>query len=152
MYAPCTLHVHSISMVYGIFGRSLYILCVSTMRRHWRAPRPPERSIPHFLVCRKRWFLFVSREEGFGFPLLQALHCGTPTVISKADVLREIAGETYPYAETENHQQMTSILSRYLTDDSYWHKISQKSLVAASPFTWEESIQSHIRAYRELIK
>ncbi|MAZ04791.1 glycosyltransferase family 4 protein [Alteromonas macleodii] len=100
----------------------------------------------------KRAFLFVSREEGFGFPLLQALHCGTPTVISKADVLREIAGETYPYAETENHQQMTSILSRYLTDDSYWHKISQKSLVAASPFTWEESIQSHIRAYRELIK
>lgn len=103
------------------------------------------------LFCRNRAFLFVSREEGFGFPLLQALHCATPTVISDADVLREIAGPDYPNAPAEAPTSMAEVLERFLEDDAFWQATSTKSTEEASRFDWQQSIDKHISAYRELL-
>jgi glycosyltransferase involved in cell wall biosynthesis len=99
-----------------------------------------------------RAFLFVSREEGFGFPLLQALHLGTPTVISNADVLREIAGETYPCAAAENPEQMSHLLKSYIEDDKLWESTSISSKEASRKFNWIDSINSHIQVYKNLLE
>lgn len=108
-----------------------------------------EDLVKYFTLSRA--FLFVSREEGFGFPLLQALYCETPTVISDADVLREIAGENYPNASMENSSEMTNILQRLLEDDNYWLSISDESKAASNTFNWNESINTHIDAYKKVM-
>ncbi|MHA7816388.1 MAG: glycosyltransferase family 4 protein [Pseudohaliea sp.] len=108
-----------------------------------------EKLASYFSSCRA--FLFVSREEGFGFPLLQALHLGTPTVISDADVLTEVAGDTYPCAPVDCVNSMSELLRAYLNDDGLWKKISAQSIDASQRFSWNESIKTHIEVYRSLL-
>ncbi|MFP4323526.1 MAG: glycosyltransferase family 4 protein, partial [Anaerolineales bacterium] len=43
--------------------------------------------------------ILVSQYEGFGFPPLEALACGTPTVVSARGALREVTGEAGVYAD-----------------------------------------------------
>jgi len=38
-------------------------------------------------------FVLPSRGEGFGFPVIEAMACGTPMVLSDIKVLREVAGD-----------------------------------------------------------
>lgn len=85
--------------------------------------------------------LFVSREEGFGFPLVQAMACGTPAVVSKAEVLLEIAGNSVCSAETENYHDISAKLEELLLDANVWNEKSQKSLIRSDSFTWDFMIK-----------
>lgn len=56
-----------------------------------------------FLYSNARLFVFPSLYEGFGYPPLEALLCGTPSVVSNRGSLPEVMGDAALYCEdTEN--------------------------------------------------
>ena len=85
--------------------------------------------------------LFVSREEGFGFPLVQAMACGTPTVVSKAEVLLELGGDAVCLAETEDYKKISAQLEQLLLDARIWNDKSKASLIRAESFNWDSMIK-----------
>lgn len=97
-------------------------------------------------------FLFVSRVEGFGFPLLQAMSCGTPTVCSTADVLLEIGTSAVLPADAESPQQINQHIADIVTNEVVWHKLHEKSVLRAKDFDWENTCQVIAQTYVDVLK
>ncbi|MEX2426188.1 MAG: glycosyltransferase family 1 protein [Thermomicrobiaceae bacterium] len=89
--------------------------------------------------------------EGFGFPVLEAMACGTPVICSNAASLPELVGDAAllidpgPGAE----KSMAQHISRILNDDDLRRALSHKGLDQAARFTWERSTSRMLDVYRE---
>jgi glycosyltransferase involved in cell wall biosynthesis len=63
---------------------------------------------------RARLFVFPSRYEGFGIPLIESLALGTPVACSDIPVFREIGGEFVDYFDPQDLKSMATVISNAL--------------------------------------
>lgn len=63
-------------------------------------------------------FVYPSRFEGFGIPILEALCSGTPVVAATGSCLEEAGGPDTLYVDPDSVEQMTDALNRVLGDAS----------------------------------
>jgi glycosyltransferase involved in cell wall biosynthesis len=95
--------------------------------------------------------LFMSRYEGFGFPIVQAMACGTPVVCSNSSSLIEVGGEAAMTFSPDDASGTAGGIVTLLSDHEKWQLYVQKGLQRAKEFTWQKSAQEHLRVYeREL--
>ncbi|MEQ3638368.1 MAG: glycosyltransferase family 1 protein [Alteromonas sp.] len=97
-------------------------------------------------------FIFASREEGFGFPLVQSMASGTPVVTSEADVLIEIGQDAVCSAKAEDFLALSSDLRCLLTDEQLYNEKVKKGLAISSKFTWEHTAEHIASTYLALLK
>ncbi|HAG30559.1 glycosyltransferase family 4 protein [Alteromonas macleodii] len=97
-------------------------------------------------------FIFASREEGFGFPLVQSMASGTPVVTSEADVLIEIGQDAICSAKAEDFLALSSAVGSLLTDEQLYNEKVKKGLTISSKFTWEHTAEHIASTYLTLLK
>jgi len=90
-------------------------------------------------------FLYLSEYEGFGFPPLEALACGTPALVLEGSSLSEFTGDFaattpcfHPQALAE---QITGLLT---TERSRATQGIDRFRNQRQQFSWERSAQSHL--------
>ena len=81
-------------------------------------------------------FVFPSRYEGFGLPLLEAMACGTPVVAADNSSIPEIAGEAARLVNAEDPAAMTQAIAAVLADDGLRAGMSRRGLAQAARFSW----------------
>ena len=86
-------------------------------------------------------FVFPSRHEGFGIPVVQAMACGLPVIASGIPVLREIAGDAALYFDTNDKDGLTAALWRVSTDENLRQELRVKGMERAAGFSWEKCAQ-----------
>ncbi|MEM9831704.1 MAG: glycosyltransferase family 1 protein [Bacteroidota bacterium] len=93
-------------------------------------------------------FFFPSLLEGFGFPPLEAMACGTPALVSDIPVLRETLGEAAFYCEptAEQFAEKISTLQQYPTLLS---EKREQVIVQAQRYSWEKSAQQMTNLYQQ---
>lgn len=84
-------------------------------------------------------FWFVSFEEGFGLPPLEAMASGVPVVISDRSSLPEVCGEAGNYANPDSPQSIAEAIDRLLGDKDLYNSKIEQGLRRAEQFTWEQS-------------
>jgi len=103
------------------------------------------------LYTAARAFVFPSRYEGFGLPPMEALACGTPTVVSDAGSLPEVTGGaalTYPVDdEAALAERLREILSLSAERRA---GLTMAGRVQAAQFTWERTARRMAALYRRL--
>jgi len=82
-------------------------------------------------------FLFVSFEEGFGLPPLEAMAAGVPVVVSDRSSLPEVCGEAGTYANPDCPQSIADAIVCLLSDCSMYHQKTNLGLSRAHQFTWD---------------
>lgn len=92
-------------------------------------------------------FVYPSLYEGFGFPVLEAMACGTPIVTSKVSSLPEVAGSA---GVLVNPLSTTSISSGIRSALNNKGKLSKASLKQAGKFSWEKTAKGVLAVYRKL--
>jgi glycosyltransferase involved in cell wall biosynthesis len=60
--------------------------------------------------------LTTSNREGFGWPVLEAMACGTPVVASDLAVFREVGGEAVSYVPVRDLHAWVDAVERVLYD------------------------------------
>lgn len=83
-------------------------------------------------------FVFPSKFEGFGIPVLEAMGSGVPTVISDLPVLHEVAGEASIYFDPNNPQDIANKIETVLINEDLRHNLVNKGLVQSQKFSWSK--------------
>ena len=82
------------------------------------------------------FFVYPSKYEGFGLPILEAMACGTAVASSHASALREVAGDAAILFDPASLDDMADVLGRLCGNGSLRREMAQKGLRRAASFTW----------------
>jgi glycosyltransferase involved in cell wall biosynthesis len=82
-------------------------------------------------------FAYVSHYEGFGLPILEALSCNIPALISTAPALTELAQDAALTVSADEVDDISERLEKILTDQDLRAGLIQKGQKRAKDFTQE---------------
>jgi glycosyltransferase involved in cell wall biosynthesis len=95
-----------------------------------------------------RMSVMPSLAEGFGFPVLESMACGTPVVSSTGGSLAEIGGEAALTFAPRDVEAMAEAMAALLRDDTLHATKRQLGLNHASQFTWAQTAAQTLQIYR----
>lgn len=95
-------------------------------------------------------FVFPSKHEGFGIPVLQALACGIPAIISDLPVLREVVGEAALYFNQNNRLSITMAMNRIIKDEELRRELKERGLKQVQSFSWEKCATETLQLIKSL--
>lgn len=95
-------------------------------------------------------FVFLSSDEGFGLPVLEAMACGCPTITTRKSSLPEIGGDAALYVDPEDTEEVAEIIIRILDDERLSDTLTAKGLLQAKRFRWEDTVKSIERVYQQI--
>lgn len=97
-------------------------------------------------------FVFPSFFEGFGFPALEAMACGTPVITTNVPSLPEVLGNAAIMLETGDVSGFVQAMYKVLTDDGLRQELISRGLGRAKQFSWEKTAEDTLKVYTELVK
>lgn len=101
----------------------------------------PKEDLP-LLYNQAEALFYVSRYEGFGLPLLQAMACGCPAIISNGNSLEEVGGDAVLLAKADSIFEMADQLFCLLTDTFLRNQLISRGLDKAKDFYWDKTAQN----------
>lgn len=96
-------------------------------------------------------FVFPSLYEGFGLPVVEAMACGTPALISNAGALPEIGGDACVQADPYDVSSIAEAMYSLLSDAPLRERCAREGLSRAGLFSWEKTAQETMKVYQSLI-
>jgi len=96
-------------------------------------------------------FAFPSLYEGFGFPPLEAMAHGCPTLVSNVASLPEVCGDAAYFVDPYDEESIADGIYKIATNSTLRETLIQKGLKRAKLFTWEESGKKHIEVFEEIL-
>lgn len=84
-------------------------------------------------------FIYPSIYEGFGLPVLEAMSCGTPVLISNKSSLPEVGGEAAVYFDPQSEIELAKQITRIVNDEKHRSQMSELSIEQAAKFDWNKS-------------
>jgi glycosyltransferase involved in cell wall biosynthesis len=94
-------------------------------------------------------FLFPSLYEGFGFPPLEAMACGTPVVASNAPCLPEILGRAALTADPMDAARLSEHVERLLSDLRLRSEMTAAGLKRSGVFSWTKAAESMSKIFAD---
>ena len=88
-----------------------------------------------------------SLDEGFGLPILEAMRCGCPVVISRSGSLPEVGGDAAEYIDAKDTEQIAITIKKMIQDKPQLESLSRKGLVQSSKFNLEKMIRETVSIY-----
>jgi glycosyltransferase involved in cell wall biosynthesis len=92
----------------------------------------------------------LSRAEGYGLPLVEAMALGTPVIASDIPIFREVGGDAASYVDPASPEQFAGAVTK-LQDQAQWEEASRRSLARAREFTWDESARELVDVAHDII-
>ncbi len=109
----------------------------------------PDADLPA-LYAGAEMFVLASLYEGFGFPPLEAMACGTPVVASSGGSLPEVLGEGARIMPDFDVDAWREAIDRLLRDRDAAQSLAQRGLARSAGYRWETTAEATLRLYRTL--
>lgn len=93
--------------------------------------------------------VYPSLFEGWGLPVVEAMACGCPTLVSDISSLPEAAGDTGLRLPPGEVSAWTDGMLLAITDQRWRQKSREQGLIRARQFTWEATAAATINAYQQ---
>lgn len=96
-------------------------------------------------------FVYPSRFEGFGLPVLEAMACGTPVITTTSSSLPEVAGDAAILVDPDDVPALSDAMERVLADPGLQGALRAAGLQRAAGFSWQRTAAETARLYRDVL-
>ncbi|MFT5050545.1 MAG: glycosyltransferase involved in cell wall biosynthesis [Chlamydiales bacterium] len=96
--------------------------------------------------------LWVSLNEGFGLPPLEAMACDTPVVTSHVTAMPEVCADAAFLVEPTDPERIFEATRRLLQEDDIRASFIERGRARAREFTWRECARNTLLAYQAALK
>jgi glycosyltransferase involved in cell wall biosynthesis len=93
--------------------------------------------------------VFPSLYEGFGFPVLEAMHCGTPVITSSTSSLPELGGDAALLVDPLDVNAIASKMTRLSANEAQRALLRDKGYTQARRFTWAQAAAQTLQALEQ---
>ncbi|HZN67154.1 MAG TPA: glycosyltransferase family 4 protein [Tepidisphaeraceae bacterium] len=111
--------------------------------------QPPQDELKDIYSQCDAW-LFSSRSEGFGLPLLEAMACRTPVIATPAGAAQEVcAGGGGILVPRDDAAHMARAIEKIVgMPDADWRQMSDRAYATVSGYNWDEATDRFEAALR----
>jgi len=95
--------------------------------------------------------VFVSYSEGFGLPLVEAMSCGCPSIVSNCSSLPEIADGSALLVDPYSIDEISRAMMNMLEDKALRAKLVERCKVVVQRYSWKETARQTLAVYKEAI-
>lgn len=96
-------------------------------------------------------FAFLSLDEGFGFPPLEAMACGTPTIVSGKGSLPEVAGTAALVVDPADLDAVAAALLLITSDAELRGRLVREGRLRSAEFTTVRLAAATLAVYRQVL-
>jgi glycosyltransferase involved in cell wall biosynthesis len=104
-----------------------------------------------FAYSNAKAFIFPSKYEGFGIPILEAFNCRCPIVLANASCFPEIAQDAAIYFEPDNSQELSQKVRDVINNNALRGELINKGTERAKYFSWEKAAKETLEYYKTVI-
>ena len=101
-----------------------------------------------YLYHFSKLFLYPSKYEGFGFPILESMRSGGVVLGSNAGSIPEIGGNAMEYFNVDEPEELTSKAKVIISDKGKREALKLKGYERARNFLWENTAKMTMRSLR----
>jgi glycosyltransferase involved in cell wall biosynthesis len=84
---------------------------------------------------------YLSLSEGFGLPMLEAMHCDTPVLAANASCLPEIAGDAALLVDPLSETAIAEGLEKLWSDKDFAQQLVVKGRIRREQFNWDKAAE-----------
>jgi glycosyltransferase involved in cell wall biosynthesis len=97
-------------------------------------------------------FVYPSKYEGFGLPVLEAMACGAPVVTSNRGAMIEVGGDAAVLADPHDDGSIAEAIATVLRDDERRAAMREAGLRHAGGYSWDEMTRTIVRFMDDRIR
>jgi len=90
-------------------------------------------------------FVYPSFFEGFGFPPLEAMACGLPTIVSNSSSLPEVVSQAALTVNPYNIDEIALAMETVLADNDLQERLIKAGIEQAKKFSWQKSAEETLK-------
>jgi glycosyltransferase involved in cell wall biosynthesis len=97
-------------------------------------------------------YVIPSFVEGFGWPPLEAMACGTPVISANISSMPEILGDGAYYFDPSKIEEITQALGKIIEDHKLREELIKKGLDQVKKYNWDETAKETLNVYKSALK
>ena len=94
-------------------------------------------------------FISISLEEGFGLPLLEAMACETPALVSDIPAFKEVGGEFPLYVNPQDYEEIGNSIA-LIFHGGYKSERIYGAKLRSQEFTWDRTAQKTLEIIQQV--
>lgn len=95
-------------------------------------------------------FVYPSKYEGFGIPLLEAMASGCPVITTRCGSIPEVAGNAAIYFDESDPESLQESIRVFMENDSIRTEKTQAGMLRAREFSWDKTAELTAEVYKSL--
>lgn len=95
-------------------------------------------------------FTYPSLYEGFGLPILEAMHCDVPVITANVSSMPEVAGDAALLVDPTSVEELTAALQRLLENAAFREHLVQRGRIQRAQFSWQRTAQAYLDLYQQV--